>query len=42
MKYIVLVGRILFSTIFIMTIMGHFSKQDISFAEIGWHSNELM
>jgi putative oxidoreductase len=32
MKYIVLVGRILFSTIFIMTIMGHFSKQDISFA----------
>jgi putative oxidoreductase len=32
MKYIVLVGRILFSTIFIMTIMGHFSKQDVSFA----------
>jgi putative oxidoreductase len=32
MKYIVLIGRILFSTIFIMTIMGHFSKQDISFA----------
>ena len=32
MKYIVLVGRILFSTIFIMTIMGHFSQQDISFA----------
>jgi len=32
MKYIVLVGRILFSAIFIMTIMGHFSKQDISFA----------
>ena len=32
MKYIVLVGRILFSTIFIMAIMGHFSKQDISFA----------
>jgi putative oxidoreductase len=32
MKYIVLVGRILFSFIFIMTIMGHFSQQDISFA----------
>ena len=32
MKYIVLVGRILFSAIFIMTIIGHFSKQDISFA----------
>ena len=32
MKYIVLVGRILFSTIFIMTIMGHFSKQDINYA----------
>ena len=32
MKYIVLVGRILFSTIFIMTIMGHFSKQDIGYA----------
>jgi putative oxidoreductase len=32
MKYIVLVGRILFSTIFLMTIMGHFSQQDISFA----------
>src|ERR1035438_781940 len=32
MKYIVLVGRILFSFIFIMTIMGHFSQQDICFA----------
>src|ERR1035437_2917073 len=32
MKYIVLVGRILFSTIFIMTILGHFSQQDINFA----------
>ena len=32
MKYIVLVGRILFSFIFVMTIMGHFSKQDINFA----------
>ena len=32
MKYIVLVGRILFSFIFVMTIMGHFSKQDIIYA----------
>ena len=32
MKYIVLVGRILFSFIFVMTIIGHFSKQDISYA----------
>jgi putative oxidoreductase len=32
MKYIVLVGRILFSTIFVMTIVGHFSQQDIRFA----------
>jgi putative oxidoreductase len=32
MKYIVLIGRILFSFIFIMAIIGHFSTQDINYA----------
>jgi putative oxidoreductase len=32
MKYVVLVGRILFSFIFVMAIIGHFSKQDVSYA----------
>ncbi len=32
MKYAVLVGRILFSFIFIMAVMGHFTQQDISYA----------
>ena len=32
MKYAVLIGRILFSFIFIMAIIGHFSNADIAFA----------
>ncbi len=32
MKYVVLVGRILFSFIFIMAVMGHFSQQYINYA----------
>ncbi|MFZ2322401.1 MAG: DoxX family protein [Ignavibacteriaceae bacterium] len=32
MKYVVLVGRILFSIPFIMGIVGHFSEQDIAYA----------
>jgi putative oxidoreductase len=32
MKYIPLIGRILFSLIFLMTIMGHFSAQSIQYA----------
>jgi putative oxidoreductase len=32
MKYIALFGRILFSLIFVMASMGHFSKQTVEFA----------
>jgi putative oxidoreductase len=32
MKYTVLIGRILFSIIFIMAVIGHFTHQDISYA----------
>jgi len=32
MKYLVLVGRILFSLIFLMTLMGHFKQQTIDYA----------
>ncbi len=33
MKYAVLTGRILFSLIFLMTIMGHFSTESAQYAE---------
>ncbi len=32
MKYLLLIGRILFSLLFLMTIMGHFSSQSIQYA----------
>lgn len=32
MKYILLLGRIFYSTIFILSALGHFSKQSIHFA----------
>src|SRR5260221_8872472 len=32
MKYIVLMGRVLFSSIFVMASLGHFSDQTISYA----------
>lgn len=32
MKYILITGRILYSFIFTMAIIGHFSKQDINYA----------
>lgn len=33
MKYIPVIGRTLFSLIFLMTIMGHFSAKSIAYAE---------
>jgi putative oxidoreductase len=33
MKYAVLTGRILFSLVFLMTIMGHFSTESAQYAE---------
>ena len=32
MKYIVLVGRVFYSLIFLMTLMGHFKKESIDYA----------
>jgi putative oxidoreductase len=32
MRYVALLGRVLFSAIFVMTVMGHFSQQAISYA----------
>jgi putative oxidoreductase len=33
MKYVALIGRIFYSLIFLMTIMGHFSNQGIGYAQ---------